>query len=134
MYLSANQLNLVSGVITVVEVDTIPAEYVDGIENEVTYRITPEVAGFYSVDGVITLANVIATKDYTGYLYISNVARDINEQHSAINLPVTMKLFMNSVYFSITDYVDLRVKSGAGVDTVDISAGYKTSLTVQRVR
>jgi len=135
MYLSADQLNLVSAVWTVVELNTISANFGDGIEDTAGHRITPGVAGFYDVKGQVAFKNVIADKSYYASVRINGVTyKGVVYDQAAIaaNLTVPVNLHL---YLSDTDYLELLAISIAGVNTVDVYAGEtRTFLSVQRVR
>lgn len=136
LYLGTDQLNLVNTVATLVELDTIPAAFKDGIENIVTHRITPGRAGFYSIVGQVWFKSLIADKDYFAMIRISGatIACDSNA-HASYAAAVTAKCCLPNQYLSNTDYVQLYAQSFAGVDTVDIeSTESRTFLAVQRVR
>lgn len=131
--LSGNQENIADSTATLVELDTIPANYKDGIENIVTHRITPGRAGFYSIAGVVQYYNNIATKFYESLIYVSaaSVARSV--AHSSLTDQICTPIMLPCFYLSPTDYVELYAYHEAGVGTIDISASY-TYLSVQRVR
>lgn len=136
LYLGSDQLNLVSGSATIVQLDTIPAEYKDEIENTGTYRITPGRAGFYSVAGQVTFKAVVADKNYYAMLRISGAAIICDcGRHSSFAAALTPKCILPGHYFSNTDYIELLAQHFAGVDTVDIdSTEARTFLALQRVR
>lgn len=136
LYLANDQLNLVSGAMTIVQLDTIPPEYTDGIENVGTYGITPGVPGFYSIVGQVWFYNVVADKWYDSAILI-NAATFECESSSQSSQPasITTKSVAASIYLTNTDFVRLVAWSGAGVHTVDIGAGRpRTFLNLQRVR
>ena len=135
MNLSSNQENLVSGAYTLVELDTIPADYTDGIENIGTHRITPGQPGFYAIVGQVHFMGVVADTSYITIIevngsYVCNHIVDAS-QVGAISVPAVLP----NIKIGLTDYIELFAKSMAGVDTVDIdSTPYRTFLSVQRVR
>lgn len=128
------QSNLVNGVPTLVELDTIMAGFNDGIENTVTHRITPGRAGFYSIAGNLMLENLIADKYYKVILKVNGTTILQNNFHSSSIDLCGNQISLPSHYFSRTDYAELWAISYAGVDTVDILAGIYTCLVLQRVR
>lgn len=135
LYLSANQLNLVHGRTTLVELDAIAAGFTDGIENTATHRITPGYAGFYGITGVVTFTNVVADKPYAAYLFINTstyVCANVNHAALAYSLSVPVSALAK---LTATDYITLKVRSFSGDDTVDIfGSPHYTFLCVQRVR
>jgi len=135
LYLSANQLNLVSGVITLVELDAISANFTDGIEDTANHKITPGIAGFYDVKGQVTFTSVIADKIYNVYLRLNGVTTKVGlYRHSSIAAFLTISCTV-LLYLSATDYLTLFARSNAGVDTVDVlGQEIYTFLSVQRVR
>jgi len=136
LILDAPQLNLVNLTPTVVLLDVIPAVYVDGIENVGTHRITPGVAGFYSIVGQVSFSSVVADKSYCCYLTVNGVNVDRNLVHASYaTLGVCAKCCQPNYYLSATDFVVLTALSYAGVNTVDVDNSYNsTFLAVQRVR
>jgi len=132
--MSADHENLVNGVETLIPLDTIPAGYTDGIENVVTHRITPGVAGFYSIHGQARLFNTVAAKCYSAQLRVSGVVKDYFYAHAAAStFAVTVSCHFESFYLSAVNYLELWVMSDAGVDTVDVGK-IGTYLEVQKVR
>lgn len=138
LYLSADQLNLVNTIATLVELDTIPTEYKDGIEDTTLHFLKPLRAGFYNVVGQIYFSACIADKTYyamlrlSGGTFISDVP--VHTGNQAGNC-VSAKCCLPNQYFSNTDYVQLYGQSFAGVDTVDIDHDVsRTFLALQRVR
>ena len=137
LYLDDYQINLVSGDETLVELETIPAAYNDGIENVVTHRITPGRPGFYAVVGQVSFMAIVADKDYEARLKMSGgpsyAGRKVTHASRTGTLGVTASTPAH--YFSATDYVELWAVSEAGVDTVDINTTEVfTFLALQRVR
>lgn len=140
LQLGAIQLNILAGGADVtIQIDTIPAVFIDGIENVGTYRITPGVAGFYSVVGNIRFSNIINLKAYSANIFMDGVRIATNLMHASD--PAVSSI--NSVcvlpcqYFSKTNFVTLVANCYAGANTVDIFsdlAAQATFLAVQRVR
>jgi hypothetical protein len=138
LYLSAEQVNLVNSSLTLVELDTIPAAYKDGIENTSLHRITPGKAGFYCIVGQVYFWSCVADKSYFSLIRISGGAIVSDVSSHTGNQPgnaVTAKCSLPNQYLSKTDYVQLYAQSFAGVDTVDINPEEsRTFLALQRVR
>ena len=134
LYLAAAQFNLINTIPTLVLLDSIGAGYKDGIENTVTHRITPGVAGFYSIKGKILLNSVQLSAVFSAFIYINGVNRDTNHFSAAQLGLLTLPCGMD-IYLSAIDYVELWVTSVNGDNTADIVAGVETTfLSVQRVR
>lgn len=135
MYLNVNQLNLVSGTWTVVELDTIMPEYTDGIENTTTHRITPGVPGLYNLQGQVVFADLLAGKRYNAGIRLNgDDFRANSTQHASLAEQVAANTFV-TLYLSATDYIELMAQNRSGVNTVDVERSiYNTFLFVQRVR
>ena len=140
LYLSAQQENIVNVTWTLVELNQImggvPPDFKDGIEDIVNHRIKPGMSGFYTVFGQAVFNNIVLNKSYNVAVCKNGVQNVIisNKQSSIVDflyVPCSDIIFIDE-----DDYLDLRVKHTAGVDTVDISngTGTDTRLTVQRVR
>lgn len=134
LYLNNNQLNLVSGSGTLVLLDAIASGFSDGIENVVTHRIYPGVAGLYLIDAGIMFTSVVALKPYR-MIVTKNDSTWIGVYgHSGLvyNMSLTLSKLIS---LAAPDYIDMWAYSYADVDTVGISK-YKdaTFLTIQRVR
>jgi len=135
LYLSSDQLNLVSGAATDVELDTIADGFTDGVEDTVNHRITPGVAGFYDLKGMVTFKNVVADKSYYTIIKHSVSGTLVTVKGHAsrsedLSVPATVH-----VYLPADGYLTLQAISYAVVDTVDINSGERqTFLSIQRVR
>ena len=126
--------NLVNATPTLVLLDVIPAEYVaDGICNTATHRITPGVAGFYSIVGQVNFSNVVAAKDYICHIYISAVVYS-SYVHTSLVSMVTAICSLPNQYLTAANYVELWAQSNSGDNTVDLLGDNATFLAVQRVR
>ena len=135
LVLSSNQNNLVDGVLTLAELDTIPSGYTDGIEDVANYKITPGMAGYYLIAASVYLSSVVADKMYVAYIYKSGSGIAGNILHSKLAEPLIFPMLVPCQYLSATDYLQLWVKSESGDNTVDISAIQEyTYLSVQRIR
>ena len=135
MYLTGSQLNLADSVWILVELDTIPAGFTDGIEDVVNHRITPGVAGLYSVMGQVQFREVVADKKYQVAIWITGGAA---EAYSIVQASIADRITANCqtiLNLSATDSMELKVASIAGVNTVDLWGGIgETYFCVQRVR
>lgn len=136
MYLSADQLNLVTDTETLVELDAIQAGFNDAIENVATHRITPGPAGFYSMVGQVRFDNVVALKDYHAEIRLNGAgAIQNNVSHASTTKPVTAICVVPNWYLAADDYIELWAEANADVNTVDIDATeLRTFLAIQRVR
>lgn len=135
LYLSANQLNLVDGTWTWVELDTIKTGFADGIEDTTNYIITPAYAGWYDIKAQVYFMNVIADKRYYASIYLNGVTEKVTATKQASIAEYLSIGCSNHIKMSATDYIKLKARSNAGVDTVDILAGEQyTFLSIQRVR
>jgi len=134
LYLNNIQLNLVDSTPTLVLLETIPAEYTDGIENVGTHRITPGKAGFYSIVGKIRLEQVVADKKYEALIKVSGVVIHQQYIHASLADVIGVSCVIPCLYLTAANYVELWAESFAGVNTVDISSALDTFLAVQRVR
>ena len=135
LFLGTTQENLVDGVITDVELDTIPGAYTDGIENTGTHEITPGVAGFYSIVGQVMFWNVVADKDYEAILKVSGAVVCRNLIHASKTGSIGVPVSLPNHYFTAANFLELAACSHSGDNTVDINPGETwTFLAVQRVR
>ena len=135
MGLSAQQLNLVHGVWTLVELDYLKGGFTDGIEDTANHRITPGQAGLYDIKGQVTFDQVVADKRYASAIRLNGaVYIAFDTKHAAIADYLTSPCGL-LYWLSATDYVELIAASYAGVNTVDIYGVIAwTFLSVQRVR
>jgi len=136
LYLTGDQLNLVDTVWTLVELNTIFGHYTDGIENVATHRITPGVAGFYSIVGQVFFKNLLGDRIYGAAIRISNVDVSIFHQNTGPSGTSCSALCnLPNEKLSAVDYIELFAASFSGINTVDIAEGLAyTYLSVQRVR
>jgi len=135
LYLGNPQNDLVDSAVTRVLIDTIPAEYTDGIENGGSSWIIPVVAGYYSIVGQVMFNNVIADKGYESVIKVNTVIVCRNFVHASLVLNVAALVCLPCHYVGAGERIDLFATSYAGVNTVDISSGETlTFLAVQRVR
>jgi len=135
LYLLANQLNLVSGVWTLVELDTITTGFTDGIEDTTNHRITPSQAGFYDVKGRVTFDNTVADTLYYAAVRLNGSAyKSCERAQASVAGPLSVSCHA-LLYLSATDFLELMGISLAGVNTVDIQEYERyTFLSLQRVR
>ncbi len=135
LYLSDHQLNLVNTVLTVIELDTIPAGYADGIESTALHRITPGQAGFYIALGQVTFKSTVADKDYRVYIYRSDGIYICSSSKRCSGGDLFTFPLSAEVIMTVDQYLQLQARSYSGDNTVDIQSGIGyTFLSVQRVR
>lgn len=135
LYLASTQLDLVNGIWTKVLLETIGANFTDGIEDTVNHRITPGRGGFYDIKGQVTFTNIVTPRLYIAALKISGTDLICINDGSAsagdhYSVPVG-----HLIKLSVTDYIELHAMSVSGDNTVDVRAGSAyTFLSIQRVR
>jgi hypothetical protein len=135
LYLAVNQLNLVHNVPTKVLLDTIAANYADGIESTVNHRITPGVAGYYSICGQVAFWLISPSKAYVVYIYRSGFNVCTFYANGSVLDIVSGSCCLPNCYLTATDFVELYAESLSGDNNVDIILGeVHTFLAVQRVR
>lgn len=137
--LSSNQLNLVSGTSTQVQLNSVMPKFTDGIEDTFNYWIKPGKPGFYLVIGQVTFTSVVADKKYrctllhredvgmsTGY------AQDIKHSRTTDDL-ICRAVDEIWIGDDITkDAFELWATQFSGVNTVDISAGAPFTFLIAR--
>jgi len=135
LYLGARQYNLVDSVVTLVELDTIPAGFTDGIEDTANHRITPGVAGFYDIIGNVIFLGTVPSRHFLTLVRLngaSTIIRACNQSSKLVELSVNAHALY---YLSDTDYLEMNVVSYSGDNTIDIHENEEyTFLSVQRVR
>lgn len=137
LHLGTDQENLVDGVWTIVELDSVSElrEWNSGIEDAGSYLIKPLVSGLYLCTGQVSFFNVVANKDYHVAIDRSASSHRCTSYGHASNTDMLTVSVTGFVPMTVDEYVQLKALSGAGVDTVDIEAGsMETFLQIQRVR
>lgn len=136
MELSANQNDIASGTPTKVLLNTVPADFVDGIEDTGNNRIGPVRPGWYQVTGRIVWNNVpaetrlVAQVKRTGATIIVGNTNEYSVGGSG--LPVECSKL---VKLAANAYLELEGIQNSGVGTVDIRGGAReTFLQAQRIR
>lgn len=132
--LNGDQLDLVDGDTVLVELNLVRPGFTDGIEDTVNHRITPAVAGLYLIEGSITLKNCVADKKYRGLISKNGAGFANRYVQSSILDFLTIPLSALK-WLSDSEYIDMRVTSYAGENTVDVngSTAY-TWLELTRIR
>ena len=141
MYLTVNQVDLLNGVQTPVELESIWPGYIDGIEDNVNHRILPGRAGFYLVIAQVFFTQVVADKSYEIWIMHKTAAAAWTEMaHDKRHSRVTDDLSCiasdviwigNDLAF---DAFEIWAQSNSGGNTVDILGVAETFLLVQRLR
>lgn len=135
LFCTTGQLNLVHATPTKVLLDTLDADFTDGIEDAVNSKITPGIAGYYHIIGQVYFESMVADKAYGSIIYIDGVAKRWSVKDGGISAIRNSVLVMDYFKLSATNYIELWAISYAGDDTVDISGGsHRTWLSVQRQR
>lgn len=134
LYLASDQENIPSASDTIVQVDTVPGTYTDGIEDTGTYKITPGIAGLYIVTASLKWEPTVADNTYR-FKILKDAATVIAEDRKPTPIVDHMtQQIARLFYFTSTNYLRLQVYHADGVGTVDITAGLNyTCLKVQRV-
>jgi len=135
MYLANEQVNLVNGAWTLVELDTISAGFADGIEDTVAHVIAPGVAGFYHLIGQVTFNSVIADKRYQVRL-VHNISGSVVYRPAHASNVFLLSVPINAhVYLPAAGEIRMDARSDSGDNTVDLQENeVYTFLSVQRVR
>jgi len=131
--LTNQQNNLNNGVETLVLLNLACFIPSDGIEDIVNHRITPGVAGVYTVSGCVKFQNCVANKKYRITIKRSGIALRYEESHSALADNLTVPCFIPNIHLSKIHFLELYATSFSGGNTVDVGTLY-TFLAVQRVR
>ena len=136
-YLNNNQLNIPVDTDTLVALDAIHANFDDAIENIVAHRITPVIAGFYSIVGQVSYIDCDLTDAmYFCKIKISGAAfAAIHEVPPCSGGHAFALCCLPTFYLSATDYVELFCRVHSTGATVDVHNGAnETYLSLQRVR
>ena len=134
--LSGIQYDIPNETYTVVELDQIPSDFNDGIENSVNHRITPGVAGFYAISAIIAFFDLVADKRYEASIELNgstSIQATCSQASITGNEQLSCPISIPCYYLSATDYLELVAWHRAGVDTININPSF-TFLAVQRVR
>ena len=136
LWLDAAQDNLVHTAITKVLVDTVSTGYTDGIEDAISSRILPGVAGLYQISAQLCLGNCIDNKDYELFIKITGTIK--YEKLHTLTSGGDNRISIGCSFpfwFGDSDYAELFVRSMAGVDTVDlVPLERDTFLAVTRIK
>jgi hypothetical protein len=119
-----------------VNISDVPADFTDGIENGGLHRITPGIAGFYSIYGQVYWIDAFINNNwYQSLLKVSGNIISDNTLMCAANSLLAVPVFKNIWWLNATDFVELYSKHHGDNQTADIKDGvHKTFLCVQRVR
>jgi len=129
-YLSSDQLNLVNGTYTKVLLD---AETYDVGADFANYKFTAPVTGYYLIIGSVLLTSVVISKVYDICIYKNNALASGGGYIPATTDNAFMKV-QDILLLNATDYIELFVRSMAGVNTVDIyGASTHTFMTIHLI-
>ena len=134
LILNTFQANLTNNLWTLVLLDLVPAGFTDGIESTVAHTITPPQSGFYSIVGQVVFTNVVATKHYSCKVLAAGVLVMTGKDHSSFATDIFVQCVLPCKYLVAGEALELWAKSDSGDNTVDISDGSWTHLSIQRVR
>lgn len=137
MYLQSAQENIANWANVLVELDRVPADYTDGVEDTVNHKITPGIAGYYCVVAQITYFNVVADKQYQVRIKLSNEAvfAAIGVNHVSTTEQISCIAVLPCLKMAADDFVSMYAFHEAGVGTIDIESNSNyTYLSLQRVR
>ena len=134
IFLGSDQLDLTSGEMTVVNLDTIPAGFVDGVEDTVNHKIIIPQTAIYLITAGLVWSNFVANKRYTITIYNNGFA--IGADHRS---PATDEALINQCCVQRrlvkNDKLVLKAYQASGVDTVDIlSSEEATWMSIQLLR
>ena len=120
LWLDNAQNDLVHAAVTRVNLNAVSADFTDGIENIINHRITPVVPGLYQISAQACFVNCVSNKDYEIFIRINGFTRyetlvPLNSAGDRISIACSFPYYLND------DYVELFVRSMAGVDTVDLA-------------
>ena len=122
-YLDANQLNLVSGNWTKVALNNEGGarSYDPGgnFDTTVNYRYIAPYPGYYTFHGSVRFRAVVVDKLYSVALYKQGAIAAHTHVHSALADVISANV-SDTIYLTAGQFVELYVKSAAGVDTVDV--------------
>ena len=131
-YLSASQLNLVNGAVTLIDLNT--ENYDIGSDfNTSTHKFTAPVTGYYDIRYQVGFNGVSLDKRYLAYVYKNTSTLVLLT--SVIPAATISGLYVNAsgiVHLTATDTLDLRAESESGDNTVDVVGGntYATYLAI----
>jgi len=133
LYLGTQQDNIPQ-VPTIIELDTVPATYTDGIETTGTHIITPDIAGFYAIVGQVSFKGPVVDKTYEVYISVNDTTIIVRDKRS-ISVAADFIVPVGAItYLDGDDYLQLEVSHADGVATVDIHDGLdQTFLKVIRL-
>ena len=120
-YLSADQLNISSGVATKVLLDT---ESYDLGDNFASYKFVAPITGYYQVNAGVRYvsASVVADERYFCIIRRNGVNAVSGVGHAAV-ADAVLPTCSDVLYLAAEQYLELFAYHVAGVDTVDIDGG-----------
>lgn len=121
-YLSADQLNLVDGVSTLVQLDTEIAD--PGSNFDVaTYLFTAPVSGTYAVSACIRYINTVVDKLYYVEFKVSGTRYSINSESSGSSATAPYVAHHDEIIMTAGQTLGLYAISASGTNTVDVAGG-----------
>ena len=134
MYLFAVQNNIADGSWVDIVLNAVSADFKDGIEDIANHRIVVDVAGFYFVNGQISLKEAPVNIQYSVRITKNAAAICLAVLHNR-DLLILRRNFSNIIYCSAGDIFEMSVYSADATNATDIQGGEnETYLAVQRVR
>lgn len=122
-YASTNQTGIVTGTATKLTLDT---EVFDTNNNFASSRFTPTVAGYYQINGIVTMQST-TTNQAVGALIFKNGVTDAWASTPATTGQYPSASVNALVYLNgSTDYVELYVWQGTGSNQQTVGNNYYT--------
>jgi hypothetical protein len=123
VYLSADQLNLSSGLFTLVTLDTESYDIGSNF-NTSTYKFVAPIPGKYQILGEVAWlgATVVADKIYDGAIYKNGAAIGYTNAHSSNTQYLNNSITLVDT-LAINDFIQLYAYNYAEVNTVDLDGG-----------
>ena len=128
---TSDQLNLVSGVWTKVELNDESYDKGNNFDDVVNFRYTAPYTGFYLVSGSVKFEQVVADKLYVAGLYKDDALFYPTNTMQSSHADVITSSFTDIIYLAAGSYIELWAMQSSGVNTVDVHFTQKgTYLTV----
>ncbi|MBA7584276.1 hypothetical protein ES708_26229 [subsurface metagenome] len=119
-YLSANQLNIPSGIVTLINLDTVSYDIGSNF-NTATHKFVVPITGYYLLSSQLTWlgGTVIANQGYTLSIKKNGVGIATNDTQSSTTSAIC-NTYSNIFLLAATNEIELWAKHWAGVNTIDI--------------
>lgn len=124
---------MTDGIATLVDLDLAGFVPSDEIEDIINHRITPGIAGVYTISGCVKFQTCVADKKYRTSILRSGVRMRYEESHASFVEDLSVPCLIPIIHLSNTDFIELFATSFSGNNLVDVGTLY-TFLAVQRVR